>query len=176
MLHTNGEISLVLVAIVRPNFSLADNNTLQFLPCQSIMNFYDVKKASDTRDKVHQLEKKYHDQHKSFLPQLSPGDQVLIQNPKTGLWDKQAEIIAIRPDGLSYTVRCEEREFLRSRRMIRSLPSEPPTFPDVLHSAPREPLPIHPLSVPNISPASSCQTPDSTQERIASANRLSDGH
>ena len=116
------------------------------LPVQH--EFYDVKKASDSRNKAHQLEKKYHDQHKSFLPQLSPGDQVLLQNPKTGLLDKQAKIIAIRPDGLSYTVRCEEREF-------RSLPSELPTSPDVLHFAKREPPPLHPLPVADLSSTSS---------------------
>ena len=85
--------------------------------------FYDVQKAGELRDGVHLTEKKYHDQHKSFLPQLSPGDQVLLQHPKTGLWDNQAEIISVRPDGLSYIVRSEGREFLRARRMIRSLPS-----------------------------------------------------
>ena len=122
--------------------------------------FYDVKKASELRDNVHQLEKKYQDQHKSFLPQLSPGDQVLLQNPKTGLWDKQAKVIAIRPDGLSYTVRCEEREFLRSRLMIRSLPSQPPTSPNVLHSAPRKPFSIYSLPVCDISSSSPRQTSD----------------
>ena len=98
--------------------------------------FYDVQKASELRDGVHLTQKKYHDQHKSFLPQLSPGDQVLLQHPKTGLWDNRAEIISVRPDGLSYIVRSEGREFLRARRMIRTLPSHPPSDPDVLHPPP----------------------------------------
>ena len=71
----------------------------------------------------------------SILPELSPGESVLLQDPKTGLWDKQANITAIRPDSLSYTLNCENREFLRFRRMIRPLPLEPLPKTDTLHSS-----------------------------------------
>ena len=113
--------------------------------------FYDVQKASELRDSVHLTEKKYHDHHKSFLPQLSPGDQVLLQHPKTGLWDNQAEIISLRPDGLSYIVRSDGREFLQARRMIRSLPSYPPSTPDVLHPSPLTSFLVHSLPLLDLS-------------------------
>ena len=70
-------------------------------------------------------DRKYHDQHKSFLPELSVGQAVLLQDPKTRLWNHDASIIAVRPDKLSYIVRSryDGREFNRSRRMIRTIPN-----------------------------------------------------
>jgi len=120
-------------------------------------NFYNVQQANKAKDEVHMTEKRYHDQHKSFLPELSQGDKVILQHPKTGLWDTQAEIISIRPDGLSYVVKSEGREFLRSRRMIKSLPPDPPSSPDVLHSPPRTSFLLHPVHNYNLPIASTCQ-------------------
>ena len=101
----SGEIYPIQMDIVQLNCFSVDSNIPQFLLCQFIIISMMWTKASELRDQVHQQEKKYHDQHKSFVSKLSPGDQVLLQNPKTGLWDNQAEVISIRPDGLSYTVK-----------------------------------------------------------------------
>ena len=126
-----------------------------------------------SKDEVHKTEKRYHDQHKSFLPVLSPGDQVILQHPKTGLWDTQAEIFSIRPDGLSFVVKSEGREFLRSRKMIRSLPSHPSSSPDVLHSPPRASFLLHPIHNSDVSTASICQI--SNSQIIPSQHQLQPG-
>ena len=60
--------------------------------------FYDVEKAAAAKDNTQSTEKLYHDQHKAFLPELSVGQPVLLQDPKTHLWDHDASVIAIRPD------------------------------------------------------------------------------
>ena len=88
-------------------------------------NFYNVEEAAAARDLTHRTETLYHDQHKAFLPPLSVGQPVLLQDPKTGLWEHDASVIASRPDQLSYWVRSNGREFLRARRMIRPLPDVP---------------------------------------------------
>ena len=87
--------------------------------------FYNIDTASAAKDATQLTEKKYHDQHKSFLPELSVGQAVLLQDPKTRLWNHDASIIAVRPDKLSYIVRSryDGREFNRSRRMIRTVPN-----------------------------------------------------
>ena len=85
-------------------------------------NFYDIEKACQAKDSTHRTEKLYHDQHKDFLPELVIGQSVLLQNPKTKLWDLDASVVSIRPDRLSYKVRADGREFFRARRMIRSKP------------------------------------------------------
>ena len=81
-----------------------------------------MQDAAAARDKTHAIETLYHDQHKAFLPPLAVGQPVLLQDPKTGLWDHDASIISSRPDELSYYVNTNGREVLRSRRMIRPLP------------------------------------------------------
>ena len=63
--------------------------------------FYDVQDAAAARDKTHAVETSYHDQHKAFLPPLAVGQPVLLQDPKTGLWDHDASVISSRPDELS---------------------------------------------------------------------------
>ena len=70
-------------------FGRQQYTSVQSLPIHH--EFYDIKKAGESQDAAHKLESKYHDQHKSFLPELSPGESVLLQDPKTSLWDKASK-------------------------------------------------------------------------------------
>ena len=81
-------------------------------------NFYDRETAEKAKDNTFASSAKYHDAHKGFLSQLEPGENVIVQDPKTHLWDKKGIIISVRPDKLSYNVECDGREFLRSRKML----------------------------------------------------------
>ena len=109
--------------------------------------FYDIEKASAAKDRTQATDKVYHNQHKAFLPELSLGQPVLLQDPKTHLWNHDASIIAMRPDKLSYKVRSRSdgREFYRARRMIRAVPDGSRTS----NSPGREPdsTCVHPPSV-----------------------------
>ena len=68
--------------------------------------------------------------HWSFLPELSPGQAVLLQDPKTSAWTRKGMISNIRPDHLSYTVEVDGCSFIRPCHMLRAIPlenSSPPT-------------------------------------------------
>ena len=89
-------------------------------------NFYDHETAEKAKDDTFASSAKYHNAHKSFLSPLVPVKNVIVQDPKTNLWDKKGVIISVRPDKLSYNVECEGREFLRSRKMLRPVPNQGP--------------------------------------------------
>ena len=91
---------------------------------------FDFFAAAGSRDEAHICFKLYHDRSKIFLPELSPGQAVLLQDPKTSSWTRKGMISEIRPDHLSYTVKVDGRSFIRPRRMLRAIPlesSSPPT-------------------------------------------------
>ena len=69
------------------------------LPSQ--FDLYDVKSAQATKDRIFNSSAKVFDQHKLDLPMLFPGDKIVTQHPKTGLWEQKGSILLIRPDGLS---------------------------------------------------------------------------
>ena len=92
---------------------------LPMLPCQ--FNLYDVKSAQNAKDNAFNSSAKVFNQHKLNLPQLLPGDNIVIQHPKTGLWDQNGSILSIRPDGLSYCVKVGGRECIRARHMIKKV-------------------------------------------------------
>ena len=48
--------------------------------------------------------------------------------------------------------------------MIRSLPSNPPDSPDVLHSSPRQSFSLRSFSVSDVLPTSSSQTPNNSKQ------------
>ena len=55
------------------------------------------------------------------LPQLKIGDPIVLQDPKSGLWDKRGKICDIRENGKSYWVETIEGDYyLRGRAMIRN--------------------------------------------------------
>ena len=54
--------------------------------------------------------------------QFSAGQKVVIQHPKTGKWDQSGVIVGMRPDQLSYSVKCEDGHLcIRARRMLRKV-------------------------------------------------------
>ena len=71
------------------------------------------------------------DTHRSklFLPTLSPGQAVLLQDPKTSAWIRKGVVSAIRPDHLSYTVSVDGCSFIQPRRMLHAAPLETCTPP-----------------------------------------------
>ena len=73
---------------------------LPMLPAQ--FDLYDVKSAQAAKDHVFHSSAKVFNQHKLNFPVLFPGDTVLIQHLKTGLWEQKGSILSLRPDGLSY--------------------------------------------------------------------------
>ena len=58
--------------------------------------------------------------HKA-LPPLEINDQIVLQNPRTGLWDNRGKIRDIRENGKSYWVETEGGDqYLRGRALIRN--------------------------------------------------------
>ena len=53
------------------------------------------------------------------MPQLHPGQQVHIQDPKTFLWSSFGIVLSIWPDKLSYNVLIADQTFIRPRRFLR---------------------------------------------------------
>ena len=75
--------------------------------------------AAAARDSCHSKMKDMHDQHKKFLPGLSPGQPVFVQDSSTGKWSKTGFVVKARPDQLSYLVNVDGRQMLRARSMLR---------------------------------------------------------
>ena len=86
----------------------------------SIPRQIDVQKGGGARDKGQQ---RYRDQmsgNKTPLTPLEMGDSVVLQDPKSDLWDTKAKVVEKRHNGRSYWVETEDGEsFLRGRPMIR---------------------------------------------------------
>ena len=64
------------------------------------------------------VEEKYGRKGPRNLPQLSEGQLVVVQNPKTGRWISRGTIIKARSQR-SYIVNINGRQFLRNRRFLR---------------------------------------------------------
>ena len=71
--------------------------------------FYDIETAQKSRDKIFSSHIPFHDRGTGFLPDLTPGAQVVIQHPKTGQWSQRGVIISVRSSGQSYEVNCDGR-------------------------------------------------------------------
>ena len=69
---------------------------------------YDISEAKQAKDKSFTKSANYYDQNKIDLTQFSVGQKVVIQHPKTGKWDQSGVIVGMRPDQLSYSVKCED--------------------------------------------------------------------
>ena len=119
-------------------FGRRQRTSLPLLPLQNRpISFQD---AAFSKDKLHSISKQFHDQHKIEMSLLHPGQNVLIQDPKTSLWSSTGTIISIRPDKLSYDVLIADRQFLRPRRLLRPMPTDfsspcPTSTPDQISSA-----------------------------------------
>ena len=50
---------------------------------------------------------------------LQPGSLVSLQDPHTGLWNKEGVVTEVRRDKLSYSVQVGNRLFVRSRKMLK---------------------------------------------------------
>ena len=111
-------------------FGRRQRTNLPLLPFQNLpINF---NEAASAKDAIHSSSTSYHDLHKRNLPLLSPGQSVLIQDPKSLLWDSSGVIVSVRPDKLSYVISNADRQFVRPRRLLRLCTSseDRPTSPD----------------------------------------------
>ena len=85
----------------------------------SVPRTIDVQKGGGARDRK---QKEYRDQMSKHAP-LAPlmvDDWVVLQDPKSGLWDTRGKITDIRSQGRSYWVETLDGEkYLRGRPMLR---------------------------------------------------------
>ena len=79
----------------------------------------DMVEAAAAMDKKLEAAAAHYDWDKVSLSALQPGQSVLIQCDKSKKWDRQGEIIEVRPDGLSYLVDLEGKVIIRSRAMLK---------------------------------------------------------
>ena len=80
----------------------------------------DFSSAKEAKDSNFLKSAEQYNADKVDMSLLLPDQPVVIQHPKTGKWDSTGFIVEIRPDKLSYTVKCEGRTFIRSRKMLRA--------------------------------------------------------
>ena len=85
----------------------------------SLPKAIDTRKAEIARDKTQEKYRQSMSKHKP-LPPLELNDKIVLQNPRTGLWDKKGEICDIRENGKSYWVITNEGdEYLRGRALLK---------------------------------------------------------
>ena len=95
-------------------FGYRQRSCLPLLPCRNRpISFHE---AADSKDNSHNISKILHDRHKKSLSPLTPGQKVLLQNPKTSLWDSHE---TIRPDKHSYTINMENRFLIWPLQLLR---------------------------------------------------------
>ena len=59
----------------------------------------------------------------NLLPDLDLGENVLLQNPTSKLWDKSGKIVSVLANGRSYEVQDDEGVVCRrNRRFLRQIP------------------------------------------------------
>merc|ERR1712055_896390 len=79
----------------------------------------DTRKAEIARDKTQEKYRQSMSKHKP-LPPLELNDKIVLQNIRTGLWDRKGKIHDIRENGESYWVITDEGDkYLRGRSLIK---------------------------------------------------------
>ena len=81
----------------------------------------DMEEAAAAMDKKFESAATHYDRDKVSLPALRPGQHVWMQCDKSKKWDRQGEIIDVRPDGLSYLIDFEGKVIVRGRSSKSSL-------------------------------------------------------
>ena len=67
-------------------FGRSQRTSLPTIPRQNTINF---EAAAKCKDQSQITASKHHDKHKFFLPPLSPGQYVTVQDPQSGNWHKK---------------------------------------------------------------------------------------
>ena len=106
--------------------------------------FYDIETAQKSRDKIFSSHIPFHDRGTGFLPDLTPGAQVVIQHPKTGQWSQRGVIISVRSSGQSYEVNCDGRVCIRARKLLRPDPLACSVSSGIHHPSAVPPRPVIP--------------------------------
>ena len=79
----------------------------------------DRKHAAQLRKNVIHGHKQHYDKRTKPLPQLTIGDKVRVQDPKSGQWLHQGAIVTVRENGRSYEIEINGKRYLRNRRYLR---------------------------------------------------------
>ena len=79
--------------------------------------------AAKCKDKSQITAKKHHDKHKSFLPQLSPGQFVTMQDPQSGNWRENGHV---NQNNLYVHAVCFD--LLNHKLLTRNIPPSPLLF------------------------------------------------
>ena len=104
--------------------------------------FYDIEAAQKNRDKIFNSHIPSHDRGTGFLPDLTPGEQVVIQHPKTGEWSQRGVVISVRSSGQSYEINCDGRICIRGRKLLRRDPLACSVSPGVHNTSAVPPRPV----------------------------------
>ena len=85
----------------------------------SLPKTIDTRKAEIARDKTQEKYRQSMSKHNP-LPPLKLNDKVVMQNIRTGLWDRKGKIHDIRNNGESYWIITDEGDkYLRGRSLIK---------------------------------------------------------
>ena len=79
----------------------------------------DMEEAAAAMDKKFESAAAHYDRDKVSLPDFRPGQRVWMQCKKSRKWDRQGEVIDIRPDGLSYLIDFEGKVIVRGRALLK---------------------------------------------------------
>ena len=84
----------------------------------------DANVAEMKRRDLQNASKRRHDAGRNHrnLPEITPGTEVRIQNPKTGAWNQTGTVKEVRPHGRSYYLQDQnQRYILRNRKFLKPL-------------------------------------------------------
>ena len=84
----------------------------------------DMVEAAEAMDRKFETAAVNYDRDKVSLPVLQPGQIVLVQCDQSKKWDRQVEIVEIRPDRLSYLVNLEGKVVIRGWAMLKPVSVE----------------------------------------------------
>jgi hypothetical protein len=80
-----------------------------------------LAEAEARRGEIMEAVKQRYDSHTQELPELSPGMNVLVQDPRTKKWTQTAEIIESRKNKKSFLISLNGKEIVRNRRFLKPL-------------------------------------------------------
>ena len=96
------------------------------LPSLSPVAIPDLDTAATLRDEKAIDNANYSGIHVQSQKPLHIGQSVIMQNHRTGAWDREAKVHSVRRGNMSYIVESQGQQYIRSRRFLRPSPSFTP--------------------------------------------------
>eukprot|EP00095_Tigriopus_kingsejongensis_P008332 snap_masked-scaffold1586_size34850-processed-gene-0.2 protein:Tk08332 transcript:snap_masked-scaffold1586_size34850-processed-gene-0.2-mRNA-1 annotation:"hypothetical protein DAPPUDRAFT_256239" len=115
-------------------FGRRQHTALPTLPIHHLL--IDLDSAIDARNAIADRSKTIYDKQAHSLSLLPIGQEVILQDPISHLWNRECVIAGVRDGGLSYTVAHNGKTYIRNRRFLRpigeslSRPAPSTTLPD----------------------------------------------